>query len=340
LNNGRDDDWQLELLCNIAAGEFLMPIGTAMELEREPINIETILRLQRQYDVSTEAISLRLVNLTSEPCTIFVAARTSEGKGDSFRIDYSIASRTSTLNIPSGLEISGKTVLSDCIAIGYTAKQIEHWPSLPKMNIECIGIPPYPRSRWPRIVGIACIQTHKPLNILRIKYVYGDALEARGTGSRIIAHIVNDKTPNWGAGFPRVLKSKWPSVQEDFRTWALSSSKNLSLGEVHLTPVSDDLNIVHMIAQHGYGPSRKPRIRYVALKTCLEKLAEIALNQSASIHMPRIGTGQAGGYWSVIAELIDMTLIKQNIEVTIYDLPSSLSMDNIQGVPNLFSTLK
>lgn len=34
-NETRDDDWQLELLCNIAAAEFLMPVGSGSSLVYE-----------------------------------------------------------------------------------------------------------------------------------------------------------------------------------------------------------------------------------------------------------------------------------------------------------------
>jgi hypothetical protein len=76
-----------------------------------------------------------------------------------------------------------------------------------------------------------------------------------------------------------------------------------------------------MIAQHGYGPSPKPRIRYSALKDCLADLAKAALELHATVHMPRIGTGYSQGNWSVIKELIDESLIRQGIDVTVYDLP-------------------
>ncbi|MFH1674684.1 MAG: ImmA/IrrE family metallo-endopeptidase [Pseudomonadota bacterium] len=333
----RDDDWQMELLCNIAAAELLMPVGTGSKLEHESVTIDNLLRLQRQYDVSTEAIALRMANLTSEPCTIFVAARTLDQDEPIYRIDYSIPSRASTLKIPRGLLVRGSRLLSECIAIGFTAKGTEHWTGLPKVELECIGVAPYPNRRWPRIVGIA--RTHS-LGIstgLRVTYLRGSALAPRGTGPRIIAHIVNDKTPNWGAGFPLALKKKWPDVQEDFRVWALSDRKNLSLGEIHATMLTGDLTIVHMVAQHGYGPSRTPRIRYSALKMCLDKLSSAAVGQSATVHMPRIGTGQAGGEWAVVADLIDDSLARRNIKVTVYDLPAASSVDRGQAGLGLFA---
>jgi len=59
----KENDWQLELLCNIGATEFLMPVGTEIDSET-PITIDNIIRLQRQFDVSTEAITIRLIKVT------------------------------------------------------------------------------------------------------------------------------------------------------------------------------------------------------------------------------------------------------------------------------------
>ena len=78
-----------------------------------------------------------------------------------------------------------------------------------------------------------------------------------------------------------------------------------------------------MVAQHGYGPSDKPRIRYAALDACLRELADEARRLGASVHVPRIGAGQAGGRWPIIAEMIEMSLVDRGIDVTVYDLPGA-----------------
>lgn len=335
----REDSWQLELLCNLAAAEILMPIGAAVGLEREPVRIDNVLRLQREYDVSTEAICLRIIKLTAEPCTLFAATRTSPVLSSvaNCRIDYSVPSRATKFSIPQGFEVSSDTVLSQCTAIGFTAKGSERWArDLPEVYVECVGMPPYPGQYFPRIIGILESREAAETSARRINYLWGDALKPRGRGCQIIAHIVNDKTPNWGgSGFARAVTSRLPSLQSDFQQWVGSNPENLSLGRVRLAEVAQDLGVVSMIAQHGYGPSRKPRIRYGVLKNCLERLAEIAIERRATIHMPRIGSGQAGGKWPIIAELIDEALIQRGIDVTIYSLPSSQPPEETQGLLHL-----
>ena len=337
----RGDGWQTELLCNVAAAEILMPIGTAVELEDESVDIDNLMRLRKEFDVSTEALFLRMARRTTEPCAMFAAARLStEEEVANFRIDYTAPSRSWTVRIPRSLQVSGSLALSECTAVGYTTQRFERWARhLPELGVQCVGVPPYPGDRYPRVLGV--LRRRNPAASIRprLTFVYGDATEPRqGQGHRVIAHIVNDTTPNWGAGFARAVKTKWDFVQQDFRRWADESSHNLCLANTHMTDISDDLSVVHMVAQRGYGPSVKPRIRYEALRQCLEHLAEIAVKRRATVHMPRIGSGQAGGHWGIIQELIDDSLVWRGVDVTIYDLPGAEPPKEIQGLLGLGST--
>jgi len=317
----REDNWQLELLCNIAAAEFIMPVGEEID-SRVPVTIDNILKLQKQFDVSTEAVSIRLAKITIEPCTIFAAARiTDDEDAPLYRLDYSVCSRSSAVELPRGQKIHD-SILSQCTAVGYTAKGNQRGiGKFRELYLECVGIPPYPGRNYPRVVGIARHRNGKETRAFSIKSIRGDALEPRGNGRKIIAQVVNDKTPNWGAGFARAVRNRYQLVQKDFKEWAVSHPNEFSLGNTHESYISDDLSIVHMIAQHGYGESSKSRIRYVALRDCLYQLKDIALAKSASVHMPRIGTGYAGGNWGYILELIDEILVINGVDVTIYTLP-------------------
>lgn len=96
----------------------------------------------------------------------------------------------------------------------------------------------------------------------------------------------------------------------------------LPLGKCYRGRLSEDMYLLNMVAQRGVGQSNTPRLRYVALETCLDHLAEMSKELSASVHMPRIGTGHAGGDWEVIRELIADILVKQGVPVTVYSLPS------------------
>ena len=336
----RGDTWQAELLCNVAAAEILMPIGTAVELDDESVDIDNLMRLRKKFDVSTEALFLRMAKRTPEPCAMFAAAREDpEGDTTNFRIDYTAPSRSWNINIPQKFQVSGSLALSECTAVGYTTKRTEKWArDLPKLKVECVGIPPYPGDRYPRVVGVLQRQNPAASDGPRLTVVFGDATEPRKSGSRLIAHIVNDKTPNWGAGFAKQIGTKWNFVQQDFRRWAAESRSNLRLGNTHMTAVSDDLSILHMVAQRGYGPSSKPRIRYAALRNCLDQLSEIAVKRNATVHMPRVGIGHARGNWGIIQGLIDDSVVWKGVDVTIYDLPGAEPPKEFQSLLDLRAT--
>ena len=62
-----------------------------------------------------------------------------------------------------------------------------------------------------------------------------------------------------------------------------------------------------------------PPVRYEAIHDGLDSIAVEALRLNASVHMPRIGCGLAGGEWSKIEPLIQQTLCDRGIAVTVYD---------------------
>jgi Zn-dependent peptidase ImmA (M78 family)/O-acetyl-ADP-ribose deacetylase (regulator of RNase III) len=330
------DEWQLEMLCNIAAGEILMPAGTFSELKSEKVPIEAILDLQKRFQVSIESLLRRFVHLTEDPCVLFSASKDWTRKGN-YRVDYSVGSRTSSIKISQGTEIPERSVVEDCTAIGFTSRGQEKWPGMLELySIECVGIPGFPGQILPRVMGL--VRPSKPIEVVtkNISFVRGDATQPRTTANKVIAFVVNDSTPNWGAGFALEIKKKWPEVQRDFARWVAAKPTNLTLGRIFVTEVDAKTTVIPMIAQHGYGPSRKPRIRYAALQQCLKALSHESSLRDSTVHMPRIGAGQAGGNWSVIEELIGDILLTSGIDVTVYDLPNQRKRKSEQQSLNLF----
>jgi O-acetyl-ADP-ribose deacetylase (regulator of RNase III) len=61
-------------------------------------------------------------------------------------------------------------------------------------------------------------------------------------------------------------------------------------------------------------------VRYEAIDTALGALAGKAVELGASVHMPRIGCGLAGGSWARVEPLVVERLAKRGIRVTVYDL--------------------
>jgi Zn-dependent peptidase ImmA (M78 family)/O-acetyl-ADP-ribose deacetylase (regulator of RNase III) len=317
------DDWQLEMLCNIAAGELLMPAGTFPELGREALDIEHLMALRKRWDVSTEAMLLRAATLTDQPATVFAASRVDpEALASPLRIDYSRGSRSWNALLKRGTRIPKGSAAYRCTAVGYSARGAdETWRGAGDVHVEVVGLPPYPGQRIPRVAGLIRPATAVSAPVSpRIAYLTGDATDPVPGGTRIIVHVVNDKTANWGGAFARVLRDAYPSAQQDFRQWA--EQGHLHLGEVLVTDVEGELHVATIVGQRGYGKTQRPRVRYDAIRKGLARVASAALELSATVHMPRIGAGMAGGSWSIIEELIEGELIARDVAVTVYSLPS------------------
>jgi O-acetyl-ADP-ribose deacetylase (regulator of RNase III) len=322
----KGDDWQLEMLCNIAASEIAMPIGSFPALREQDLSIDTVIDLRKRFDVSAEALVLRLIRLTEHQCIAYSASRTGSDLSERmpYAVNYALPSRTwSGTVVPPGTQLPLQSGVSECTAIGYTAKRIEDWRHAGKVKVHCLGVSPYPNQTFPRVIGLLRPIRQDALSTAGITYLRGDAAAPRGSAPRLITQIVNDTAFTWGGGFSLAIRRKWPSAQQAYRQWAYENRKNLSLGNVHLADAENDLAVVSMVAQHGYGSSDKPRIRYSALRTCLQHLAMLAAKQKATVHMPRIGTGLAGGSWNIVSELIDDTLCRSGISVFVYDLPGT-----------------
>ena len=52
-------------------------------------------------------------------------------------------------------------------------------------------------------------------------------------------------------------------------------------------------------------------------------MAQKALELEASVHMPRIGCGLAGGNWDQIEPLLEEHLAMAGFDVRMYDLPAT-----------------
>jgi Zn-dependent peptidase ImmA (M78 family)/O-acetyl-ADP-ribose deacetylase (regulator of RNase III) len=321
--DAKGDEWQLETLCNIGAAELLMPIGSIATFEREHLTVDSLLEARKQHEVSAEAIFLRAVRLTAEQCCVFSSSRRVVHKEkERYLIDYAVPSRVwAAGGISAGMLLPEVTVATECTAIGFTAKGHETWDTVGSVRIECLGVGPYPNQTYPRVLGIIRPQRQTPVDIAQITYLRGDATRPRGTGPRIIAQVVNDSAFTWGGGFSLALREIWPVAQRAFRAWAEQERRNLRLGNSHVAQVDEGLAVVSMIAQRGFGPSPKPRIRYVALKACLDALGQVAAERGATVHMPKIGSGQAGGSWNIVRELVEESVCGRGVKVVVYELP-------------------
>ena len=152
----------------------------------------------------------------------------------------------------------------------------------------------------------------------QVIFLKGDATAPSSKGTKIIAHICND-IGGWGKGFVLALSKKWPEPERSYRKWHQSKA-GFALGEMSLIQVEPYIYVANMIAQRGTKTGSKGApIRYDAVEKCLSTLSEEAAKLNASVHMPRIGCGLAGGRWEEIEPLIENTLLCKGIPVYVYD---------------------
>lgn len=156
---------------------------------------------------------------------------------------------------------------------------------------------------------------------MSIIYLKGDATRPSSLGNKIIVHICND-IGKWGKGFVLAVSKKWREPEERYKD-SFSNPTPPKLGDVQFINVEPEIIIANIIGQHGVRSSRNknlpPPIRYDAVKKGLERIAEYAEKHNASVHMPRIGCGLAGGEWEEIESIINTTLIQKNIKTNVYD---------------------
>lgn len=154
-----------------------------------------------------------------------------------------------------------------------------------------------------------------------ITYVRGDATAPQGKGVKIVAHVCND-LGRWGKGFVVAVSRRWPEPEREYRRWHRERASNdFGLGAAQFVRVEPYVWVANLVGQRGIrtGRSSGVPVRYEAIDAALGRLAVKAEELGASVHMPRIGCGLAGGKWARVEPLIAERLTAREIAVTVYD---------------------
>ncbi|MFE2021685.1 macro domain-containing protein [Streptomyces sp. NPDC059499] len=153
-----------------------------------------------------------------------------------------------------------------------------------------------------------------------ITYVQGDATTPHGKGVKLIVHCCND-LGGWGKGFVLALSRRWPEPEAAYRRWHRERAGNdFGLGAVQFVQADPYTWVANLVGQRGIRTGSKGvPVRYAAIDAGLEKVAAEARELGASVHMPRIGCGLAGGTWARVEPLVAARLTDRGIAVTVYD---------------------
>ena len=152
-----------------------------------------------------------------------------------------------------------------------------------------------------------------------IQYRKGDATAPQSENNKIIVHICNDMG-GWGKGFVMAISKRWKKPENQYREW-FKSKDGFELGKVQFVQVEEDLWVANLIGQHKINKDENGNapIRYDAIEDGLKEVASFAKESNASVHMPRIGCGLAGGKWEMIEPIILQRLSNNDVEVVVYD---------------------
>ena len=157
---------------------------------------------------------------------------------------------------------------------------------------------------------------------MNVEYKTGDATAPIGSGNRIIVHVCND-VGGWGRGFVLAISKRWAEPEQRYRAWHKGQEKQpFALGEVQFVQVRDDTWVANLIGQRDIRAlNGVPPVRYDAIREGLQKVALEAKRINASVHMPRIGCGLAGGDWNVVGKIVEEEVATVGVPVTVYDFP-------------------
>lgn len=119
------------------------------------------------------------------------------------------------------------------------------------------------------------------------------------------------------------ISRRWREPEQNYRKWHCDGAAvPFELGQVQFIPVSDDITVANLIGQHGIRSANSSSlVHYEAIRAGLQRVASQSLATAASVHMPRIGCGLAGGSWNVVEGIVREELAAKGVAVTVYDLP-------------------
>lgn len=157
-----------------------------------------------------------------------------------------------------------------------------------------------------------------------ITYLVGDATDPQGEGHKVIAHCCNT-WGLWGQGFVNAISKRWSAPELRYRLWhKQGAGGGFVLGATQFVLVDPLIVVANILGQDGVGVRHGVApIRYDALGFSFVTVANHASATGASVHMPRIGCGLAGGTWDRVEPLVQETLVARGVPVFVYDLPKS-----------------
>ena len=122
------------------------------------------------------------------------------------------------------------------------------------------------------------------------------------------------------------LSKAWPKAnpRRAYFAWHKDRGANdFKLGATQIVPVSNLVSVANMVGQRGTKVGSKGRpLQLAALAEALGTVGMVAADTGASVHMPRVGCGLAGGTWEEVGPLVESMADQHGVDVWVYDYNS------------------
>lgn len=165
---------------------------------------------------------------------------------------------------------------------------------------------------------------------MKIRSQFGNILNPKEKGQKIIAHVVNDHG-TWGKNImANCLGRRWPTTRNSYLSKFLNA-EGIELGKVQFVPVGMDKIVANMVAQHGITKGGDVYVDLKALADCLEVVKYKAKMLGASVLVQL--NGLTGSDETVIVKLLSDCFAQSPTDMAIYtDLLSDF--ERVKGLLN------
>lgn len=135
------------------------------------------------------------------------------------------------------------------------------------------------------------------------------------TTDKIIVHGCNMQY-TFGSGVARLVRDNYSEAYEEYL-----KQPELQLGSISYAESRGKI-IVNAITQQFYGRDGRRYVDYNAIRSCMQKVKELAFTtfSTSNVSIPKIGAGLGGGDWEVISSILNEDEIINKLNITVWEL--------------------
>ncbi len=148
-----------------------------------------------------------------------------------------------------------------------------------------------------------------------LTFVKGDLFSS---DADIIAHGVNCRGA-FGSGIAGIVAKLYPRARRLYIH--KYKAKGWKLGDVQFVAQNDGKCIANCATQLDFGYMKVCNANYPAIRACMESVKDFAKGKKATIALPKIGAGLAGGDWSIIKVILEEVFSDYDATVYYLDTP-------------------